>query len=188
MSDLKKCSKCKTLMPSDNFGKAKNSKCGLTSQCKECISLSRKIYYKENKQKFEDYYEKNRERVLSYARKSYEENTEKFNARIAAYRIARPDVISLSRKKSNYKRRGAAGSHTAADVRAIFDSQRGLCANCKKKLLKSGKNVFHVDHINPISKGGSNDKHNIQCLCPGCNLSKHSKDPIEWAIKNGRLL
>ena len=71
---------------------------------------------------------------------------------------------------------------------SIFDSQSGLCATCETKLFKSGKNKFHADHIKPLAKGGANDRYNIQCLCPACNFSKGSKDPIDWAQKNGKLL
>ncbi len=34
---------------------------------------------------------------------------------------------------------------------------------------------LHVDHVFPISKGGSNDLRNLQLLCQKCNLKKHAK-------------
>jgi 5-methylcytosine-specific restriction endonuclease McrA len=40
----------------------------------------------------------------------------------------------------------------------------------------------------PLARGGSNDRLNLQCLCPQCNLSKNAKDPIAWAREQGRLL
>lgn len=84
--------------------------------------------------------------------------------------------------------RGAEGSHTGKDVQAIFQNQRGLCANCKKKLFKSGAKKYHVDHVIPLAKGGSNWPSNLQCLCPTCNMRKGAKDPLDWAKENGRLL
>ena len=50
-------------------------------------------------------------------------------------------------------------------------SQKNKCAICKSDISTS----YHVDHIIPISKGGSNWPKNIQALCPPCNLSKHAK-------------
>ena len=34
---------------------------------------------------------------------------------------------------------------------------------------------LHVDHVRPISRGGTDDLDNLQFLCPRCNLSKHAK-------------
>jgi 5-methylcytosine-specific restriction endonuclease McrA len=51
--------------------------------------------------------------------------------------------------------------------------------------LKAG---FHVDHKIALANGGTNDRSNIELLCPPCNLRKHAKDPIVWARENGRLL
>ena len=36
----------------------------------------------------------------------------------------------------------------------------------------------HLDHIIPISKGGSHTKNNLAPSCAKCNLSKHNK--ILW--------
>ena len=66
----------------------------------------------------------------------------------------------------------------------LYLLQRGMCANCNKKL--NGK--YDVDHIYPIARGGTNWPHNIQLLCKSCNCKKHAKDPFEWANENGRLL
>lgn len=86
----------------------------------------------------------------------------------------------------NYKirKRGAPGSHTGEDVIAILKAQRGKCAYCRIVL----KSKYHVDHILALSKGGSNDRSNIQILCQPCNQSKSSKDPIVFAQSLGMLL
>jgi 5-methylcytosine-specific restriction endonuclease McrA len=40
--------------------------------------------------------------------------------------------------------------------------------------------TLHVDHIKPVSKGGTNDRSNLQALCELCNLGKSAsyKPPI----------
>ena len=78
----------------------------------------------------------------------------------------------------------AGGSFSAEDVRALFEKQRGRCADCGGNLGDS----YHRDHITPLSRGGANNILNIQLLCPACNLAKQDKDPIDWANENGRLL
>jgi 5-methylcytosine-specific restriction endonuclease McrA len=40
----------------------------------------------------------------------------------------------------------------------------------------------------PIIRGGSNDRGNIELLCPKCNQAKAAKLPHEFAQENGRLI
>lgn len=134
------------------------------------------------------HYSKNAEKYIARARAWYLENTERATRRLRAYYLANKEKYSALGRNRRARERNANGTHTAADVKAIFESQRGMCASCPKKLIKSGKNRYHVDHIQPLARGGSNDKYNLQCLCPGCNLRKHAKDPLDWAWENGRLL
>lgn len=115
-------------------------------------------------------------------------NPEKHAAATRAWQAANPEKAAQYTRNRRALKKNAEGSHTVADVRTIFENQRGLCSNCQAKLFKSGKQKFHVDHVMPLALGGSNDKYNIQCLCPTCNLSKHAKDPLEWAKQQGRLL
>ena len=44
----------------------------------------------------------------------------------------------------------------------------GCCASCKKEINK----VFDIDHIIPLSEGGSNDCENLQVLCKPCHFEK----------------
>lgn len=82
----------------------------------------------------------------------------------------------------------ATGEHDHTDVLRIFKLQKGKCACCNSQLIQSGTGKYHVDHIFPIAKGGRNDPDNLQILCPRCNLSKGSKDPVVWAKERGMLL
>ena len=133
------------------------------------------------------YRQRNKERKAETDKAWQEANKERFTATMKEWRANNPEALrNISRNHRKAAR--LAGKHTAKEVQAIFDSQRGLCATCKSKLKKSGKNRYHVDHIHPLSKGGSNEKHNLQCLCPSCNLKKSAKHPLDWAKENGKLL
>jgi 5-methylcytosine-specific restriction endonuclease McrA len=72
------------------------------------------------------------------------------------------------------------GTYTLDDVQAMRDRQHGLCAACQRPEPK-----LQVDHIVPITKGGTNDPENLQLLCGACNKSKGNKDFTEWAAHNG---
>ena len=73
----------------------------------------------------------------------------------------------------------APGTHTAADIKALFFEQKGLCGLCD---LPLDGNNYHVDHWKPLSKGGSNSKDNLKLLHPKCNLMKHDKLPEELKL------
>lgn len=112
------------------------------------------------------------------------DNPDKARAHQKAWRSANPEKSRALDRNKRAHRRAAEGRHTAADIAALLSKQGGKCGFCSKKLTAS----YHVDHVQPLAKGGSNWPSNLQILCPPCNLSKHAKDPIIFAQENGRLL
>ena len=58
----------------------------------------------------------------------------------------------------------------------ILCRYKNKCNICKEKIDK-----FHIDHIMPISAGGSNDDDNLQVLCLGCHQKK-TEDEVENGI------
>ena len=71
-------------------------------------------------------------------------------------------------------------------IRDSYIAEHPLCEQCQRdgKLTPAEE----VHHIQPLALGGSNDKTNLQLLCPTCNLRKGAKPPERWAAENGRLL
>jgi 5-methylcytosine-specific restriction endonuclease McrA len=100
-------------------------------------------------------------------------------------RLRDPQKVRAREKAWEAKRRCRelqnGGHHTGEDIERLFFRQKRRCYWCSCS-IKSG---YHVDHIWPLSKGGSNGPENICLACPTCNLTKHSSTPIEFA---GRLL
>lgn len=84
-----------------------------------------------------------------------------------------------NRRRSRAKKAG--GTHTAIDVRAQYQSQRGKCWWCGEKL----GNDYEVDHRVPLARCGSNAPENIVLACRKCNRAKGDRLPHEWC---GRLL
>jgi hypothetical protein len=56
-------------------------------------------------------------------------------------------------------------------VRRLRTLQEGKCAYCFADLGVE----FHVDHIMPLSFGGSNNEDNLALACPRCNLIAGNK-------------
>lgn len=82
------------------------------------------------------------------------------------------------------KQRASDGQHTAEDIADILRLQRAKCAYCRVSI----RSAYHVDHIIAIANGGSNDRRNIQLLCPPCNMHKNAADPIAHAQRIGLLI
>ncbi|OJV87058.1 MAG: hypothetical protein BGO39_33180 [Chloroflexi bacterium 54-19] len=46
------------------------------------------------------------------------------------------------------------------------------CTNCEASPLLDKKVKLEIDHVMPVSRGGTNDPHNLQTLCHNCNKQK----------------
>ena len=62
-----------------------------------------------------------------------------------------------------------------SDVRLrIFERDGYECRSCE------ANSSLEIDHVIPISRGGSSDDDNLQVLCASCNRSKGTKTLEEW--------
>lgn len=138
----------------------------------------------KNKEKVIEYRQLTREKSIAYASNYKKVNKEKINNYFESYRNNNKDKRVAWENKRRAAKNASLGQHTSDDIKALFVLQKAKCASCHCDISKS----YHVDHITPLSKGGSNDYKNLQLLCPPCNLKKHNKDGIQWANLNGKLL
>jgi len=159
---------------------------------RERIAANGKRYNLENKDKVTEYrkkyYVENKESILAVGAKYRADNPEAQKARNARWAKANPEKCAAKTRRRRALKMAAEGTHTRQDIDKLFLLQKGKCASCTIKLIKSGKNIYHVDHIMPLTKGGGDGPDNLQLLCPGCNIKKNAKDPLDWANENGKLL
>lgn len=147
--------------------------------CVECSQLPQRKatvkaydaanYLEKRKPYHKEWRTKNRKRHNELGRRWAKNNPQK-HATVARRRRARVRKLS--------------GSHTAQDIFALLEKQKGKCANC---FCEVGTK-YDVDHIVPVAKSGSDGVDNLQILCVSCNRKKNAKDPFVWARENGRLL
>lgn len=135
------------------------------------------------------WYERNRQSALSYSKQYRKDNPEKCKIARDLWAERNKERLSQLRRAASFRRRVreamAEGTHTVDDIKRLLIEQRRHCAACNADLNKTG---YHVDHIQPLARGGTNWPDNLQILCPPCNLSKGAKDPAEWAQSRGKLL
>lgn len=179
-------------------------KCGATDRRKSgrCRACAMK-YYAANSEKakaaISAWHAANPEKVRAYKVAWYAANSEKENARAAAFRAANPEKVKTSNavwraanpekkrlcnQNRRARKRNAEGTHTVEDIKELIILQKGKCTCCKTSI----KDSYHVDHIMPLVKGGSNDRYNLQLLCPTCNLRKNAKHPVDFMQSKGFLL
>jgi 5-methylcytosine-specific restriction endonuclease McrA len=145
----------------------------LSGTCVSCRKLITSKYQKSNPDKARD-----------SERKWKRNNMDKVRAKARRWANRNLDKLRLNNANRRARLLRCEGSHTGDDVERLFTLQRGKCAACNKSIVDS----YHVDHITPLSKGGSNWPFNLQLLCAFCNVSKHAQDPIHWQQKRGYLL
>ncbi len=189
----------------------KNNHSGYRYVGGHCVECSRiKASSKEKLQYKKEYREKNKNKIREYNVKYYHSDREAQIKRSVDYLKKHPEIKRKHRQKYSEKIKQAialwkeknkdkclthsrnrrakkenAGTHSTYETNKLLELQKNKCVYCSADLTKVKK---HLDHIVPLHLGGSNKIFNLQWTCQKCNLSKHAKDPIDWAQQNGRLL
>ena len=166
------------------------------------IRARQRASYRKNKDKANArtnaYYKANKSQVLEQQAKSYTANREKrmeISKRWAEKNREKCRVIKKAWSKRNVdyikektaSRRAtlkSAGKLSRGIVNKLFKLQRGRCPCCGENLGTD----YHLDHIVPLSRGGSNTDNNVQLLSAKCNLAKGAKNPVEYMQTKGFLL
>lgn len=157
--------------------------------CKRCYAkeYDRKRYLKHGEKirsKVRDYANKNKERVREGRALYYKNNSEAIKARGKQWRKDHPEIVADMKAAGRRRERDAEGRHDYRELKGLREKQRNCCAICKNPFGKK----YHKDHIIPLVLGGTNWIHNIQYLCPSCNLQKNRQDPIEFMVSKGYLI
>jgi len=72
----------------------------------------------------------------------------------------------------------------AEQIQQVWNRTNGKCYFCQKSLgkLQNRHGRWEMEHIQPISKGGTNDLHNIVASCCSCNRKKGTKSVQEFLL------
>lgn len=142
--ESKYCPSCHETKHKSEYNLASHRKNGLSVYCKECSRSKKRKYNVENKDK----------------RKKYD----------SLYRLRNPLHASATQAKRRTRITKFGGAHTTDQVTALklYYCPNGICIKCglKKKIV--------IDHVIPVSRGGTSHIYNLQPLCSACNREKHA--------------
>lgn len=127
------------------------------------------VYSEQAKENARRWNERNPEKVKAARRKHYETHREEKAAYVRAWREANRGKCRAYYNNYRARKESNGGSFTAEEWKELC-AEYGFCCVCCGECKP-----LTVDHIVPVSKGGSSDISNIQPLCKSCNSSKRDK-------------
>lgn len=154
---------------------------------RESIKKMRKKYPEKERIRKKRCNSRRIEKIARYDHEKYIRDKENILVRLSKWRADNPEKVRHSVRKGRALRKGAEGHHTIEDIDRIFLSQRGKCAyfrHCGTSLRAE----YHVDHIVPLSRGGSNWSSNLQLTCKKCNSEKGALNPLVFSRRIGMLV
>jgi 5-methylcytosine-specific restriction endonuclease McrA len=97
--------------------------------------------------------------------------------------ISNPERVVDRVRKYKIQKELAGGCYSIDDVVAIRRRQNDTCPYCGSSLNQGGE----VDHMQPVSRGGSSNPENLLIACRTCNRDKHNKTASEYLHWRKRL-
>jgi 5-methylcytosine-specific restriction endonuclease McrA len=142
-----RCSTCKEVKESSDFHKSSTTANGFATRCRLCTNKSSRAW-----------------KARSNYKSKYDESVRE---RTFAWKAARP---WYSVHATALQRMSAGSSAESYEVIANYlnalPQECGKCGTCED---------LTVDHVLPLSKGGSHTTDNLQILCRSCNATKRQR-------------
>lgn len=118
------------------------------------------------------------EKQNAYHREYNRLNPEKSYAKVRRWILKNPERHAANAKAAWRRRRArkleAEGSHSISEIAELLHKQGQRCAYCGSCQSHS------LDHMTPLSRGGSDYIENLQWLCKSCNSRKKDKTDAEY--------
>jgi hypothetical protein len=198
MLDEKRCRRCGIVKSAEEFSHSESSSDGLNSYCKECrAALTRQHYtdhievYRERartagparRQKYrssrQEWYNRHRVERNAWRRVYWAANRQKLMEATADWARRHPEEISEKNRRRYARSRGVTPELTVGEWSALLAAYGLRCAYCRKAL---GSRVT-LDHMIPLSRGGTHSLDNIVPACLTCNSSKGRLTALEWFLR-----
>jgi len=191
---MKYCKQCDSTKSLDDFYSNKSNKDGKGNYCKSCWNAymreqdrkhkdrkaaSTAAWYLRNRerkaQKVAEWRASNKDRVKNVQAQYRAKNKVELMHRNSEWSARNPHLVRASAQRSMAKRKGAQiYSITLKDLIKTLTSPC-VIAGCENTDIE-------MDHIVPLSRGGSHGIGNLQPLCSHHNRTKHNKTMYEYKV------
>ena len=138
----------------------------------------RAAFNKEEKAAYDKQYRIENEEKVKASKRKYRQNNLKDIAKLKK-EWQKTDVYREYQRVYQSKRRATIrvrGEFTKTDIRDMYATQGGRCYYCSVDI----EGGYHIEHMTPLSRGGTNGVSNICLACAPCNMSKRMKTAEEF--------
>lgn len=193
------CKKCGETKPADAFTVDRANKSGRKGSCKACVAQAKKARRDADPERFRAYdrrlyraspkrklsidaYRKaNRDRVNASHRAWLERNPNADRDAEARWRKANPEKVCA---KNAARRLGVTSASVGpVDLDGLWLTQGDTCPLCgsaiDRDLMHPDPMSKSLDHIVPLSKGGTHEQSNLQWAHLVCNTRKGATVPVK---------
>lgn len=184
----KVCTRCQQDLPLSEYYRDKRAKDGRVGHCRACASIKNAAAHQKHLEKRKaaalERRKKNRLELARLSREWRQANPERFREYSAAYRAANPEKVAarLARwhaanpekvrahrvARKGLERASTIVTFTGEQLAARLAYYGNRCWMCRGPFE-------HLDHVKPLSKGGSHILANFRPACERCNLSKAAR-------------
>jgi 5-methylcytosine-specific restriction endonuclease McrA len=155
--ETKVCNGCGVDKPLSEYYKETRGKYGVRGVCKSCYILRLKRYRQT------EHGREARRRVLS-----------------KYFKTDKGKIVNKRRKHTRRAKLKDAGTYTNEEWKDRLLEYNHCCAYCYKPFPVE---ELTIDHMIPLSRGGTNTIDNIVPACKPCNSRKKNKTPLEMLQK-----
>ena len=190
---MKTCYKCNQIKPLSEFYYRKDTN-SHRNECKTCTKAAKAIReqvpgvkelraVKEKQRRIEKKEQIKLTRDKRYAnpeqRLIIKGNNKRSYEKLKTYK---PEVLKSANSFQRAKRKMEITKETSStplEVRTWLKAEIKICSYCSKYCTTN----YQIDHIDPISKGGTHTLDNFTIACPSCNSSKNATPLLIWMAK-----
>lgn len=164
MLQYKTCSKCKQTKQISLFNNKASTKDGKRSACRDCELIARREYYAKPFSKRLIYSQLLESQKAINRLRSRNWNKENNDKR----------TLAMAKRRALQKGNGV----YVVTPKEIIKIKNSRCFYC-------GNLGGEVDHVIPLTRGGSHSIGNLVPACRTCNSSKNNRLIMEWKKKKG---